>query len=312
MRLRRMPALLLAVLLLWGVSAGLAEETADTAETVIESEEEARVLQYGDTGEDVRELQQKLTDLYYYTGNISGRYREGTRAAVKAFQEDFGLEATGIADAQTQSVLFSTLYRPLQYGSSGEDVRRMQTRLTELGYYKGKISGNYLEGTQYAIKRFQGKVGLEATGKADPETQAVLYSSDALAADADENLGKYATATPEPQVTSTPAPGTGFVVDDAADTQEIPESAAAFPGQLQKNDTGDTVKQLQTRLTELGYYSGPISGNFLGKTATAVKKVQTQNGLEETGVVDEATWNVIFNDAGVVLPDATPKPTPEP
>ena len=52
-----------------------------------ESVETARELKFGDEGDDVSELQQRLTDLCYYTGNISGRYREGTRAAVKEFQK---------------------------------------------------------------------------------------------------------------------------------------------------------------------------------------------------------------------------------
>ena len=112
---------------------------------------DSRILQYGDEGDDVLELQTRLKELYYYTGNLSGRFREGTREAVKAFQGDFDLEATGVADVQTQSLLFSTLYRPLRYGSTGEDVKDLQTRLTELGYYKGKISGNYLEGTRSAV-----------------------------------------------------------------------------------------------------------------------------------------------------------------
>ena len=43
-----------------------------------------------------------------------------------------------------------------------------------------------------------------------------------------------------------------------------------------------------------------------------MKAIQTQNGLKDTGVVDEETWNVIFNDNRVVLPGHTPKPTPEP
>ena len=43
-----------------------------------------------------------------------------------------------------------------------------------------------------------------------------------------------------------------------------------------------------------------------------MKKIQYQNAMESTGVVDEATWNLIFNDHTIVLPNDTPKPTPEP
>lgn len=86
----------------------------------------------------------------------------------------------------------------------------------------------------------------------------------------------------------------------------------AYTKNLKQGSSGKLVKTLQTRLTELGYYEGPISGNFLAKTTKAVKAFQTQNGLEATGLVDETLWNLIFNTAGIVLPAHTPRPTPAP
>lgn len=302
--MKRWLCLLLAATLL--VSFALAEgdvvlEDADD-EGIEEVVVDARELKFGDEGDDVTELQQRLTDLYYYTGNISGNYREGTRAAIRAFQEDFGLEITGEADAQTQAALFAAQYRPLKYGSSGEDVKRLQTRLMELGYYKGKISGNFLEGTQSAIKAFQEKNGEDATGVADVDTQTILFQGEDV-------VGKNDT----PDAVATPAPDS-FLVNEDAPQQVVatPEETVKYTKRLARGSSGKLVKQLQTRLTELGYYTGPISGNFLGKTATAVKALQTQNALEADGIVGELTWNMIFNDPGVVLPEHTPKPTPEP
>ena len=72
------------------------EELLPDEEELEEEIIESRTLQYGDTGDDVLELQTRLKDLKYYTGNLSGRYREGTREAVKAFQGDYGLEKTGV------------------------------------------------------------------------------------------------------------------------------------------------------------------------------------------------------------------------
>ena len=43
----------------------------------------------------------------------------------------------------------------LKYGDQGEAVSELQSRLSELGYYVGRISGNFLEGTQNGVKRFQ-------------------------------------------------------------------------------------------------------------------------------------------------------------
>lgn len=304
--MKRLMMLALCALMLLPCSLALSEgdvilqnDEGEVEEVIIDSRE----LKYGDEGDDVKTLQQRLTELYYYSGNLSGRYREGTRAAIEAFQEDFDLEVTGEADAKTQSLLFSTLYRPLKVGSSGEDVKRLQTRLTELGYYTGKISGNYLEGTKSAIAAFQEKIGEEATGIADPDTQSVLYSGDALS----QSAKAAAAATPTPAADS-------FLVDENAtqETVPMPDETVPYSKRLAKGSSGKLVKQLQNRLTELGYYTGPVSGNFLGNTRNAVKAFQTQNGLESDGIVGELTWNALFNDPGVVLPDSTPKPTPEP
>ena len=277
------------------------EESGDDLE--IETED-VRVLKYGDNGDDVKALQTRLKEMKYYTGKLSGRYREGTREAVRTFQKDFGLEATGVADAHTQSLLYSTRYRPLRYGSKGDDVKALQTRLMELGYYKAKVSGNYLEVTQSAVVTFQKINALDRTGIADPDTQEVLFSSAAL----------DASQEPKTKVTPTPAPDLAhYLVDDTRENPvPMPEEPVPFTKKLKNGSTGKLVKQLQERMAALGYYDGPISGNFMVKTTRAVKKIQSQNALEADGVVDETTWNLIFNDYAIVLPQDTPKPTPEP
>ncbi len=263
---------------------------------------EARTLQYGDEGDDVLELQIRLAEFRYYTGNLSGRFREGTREALKSFQKDFRLEVTGIADVETQAVLYAALYRPLRYGSAGDDVKDIQKRLTELGYYKGKISGNFLEATRSAVSRFQENNALPADGIADPDTQSILFSSRAVSKSQAE-----ATPTPVPDLNT-------YLVDDNEETDgvSIPAQTVTFTKKLKNGSSGKTVKLLQERLTELGYYDGPVSGNYMAKTTRAVKKLQEQNAVKTSGTVDEETWNLIFNDRRVVLPDQTPKPTPEP
>lgn len=65
----------------------------------------ARVLRAGDRGADVRDLQQALAALGYYTSSADGAFGEGTAAAVGAFQGDNGLLADGIAGATTTAAL---------------------------------------------------------------------------------------------------------------------------------------------------------------------------------------------------------------
>ena len=280
------------------VTAAAEDIPLATDDAVIESDEEARTLVLNDMGPDVKELQTHLAELGYYTGQITGRYGETTKSAVTAFQEDFGLEQSGQADSATQALLFATLYRPLHVGSSGTDVTRLQTRLTILGYYTGKITGVYLDATADAVNAFQEKMGMTATGDADGDTQSLVYSSDA------RSRSGAAVVTPEPEKDTEIVDGNN---PDAIET-------VAYKKRLAYGSSGKNVKLLQQRLTDLGYYEGPVSGNFQGNTRNAVKAFQTQNGLAVDGVVGKKTWDLLFNTASIVLPGDTPAPaaTPEP
>ena len=59
----------------------------------------------GSQGEEVRQIQTKLTELGYFTSKIDGIYGEKTKAAVTRFQRDNGLTADGIAGTKTLSAL---------------------------------------------------------------------------------------------------------------------------------------------------------------------------------------------------------------
>lgn len=59
---------------------------------------------------------------------------------------------------------------------------------------------------------------------------------------------------------------------------------------LEKGSTGETVKEVQEILIELGYLSGTADGQFGGLTEDAVKKYQLDNEVEANGIVDEITY----------------------
>ncbi len=307
--LKRFPLFSLVMLLMLGLPLAFAENAEDIeavpADDVIwtdETQTATRTITLGDEGDDVTALQNALSTLCYYDGDISGRYGETTRTAVESFQSDFSLPVTGDADIDTQNAIYAAEYRPLRLGCVGSDVRELQVRLMVLGYYTGKISGRYLAATQEAIRNFQTANVLPVTGEADVETLALLYSSNAISSHSSE------------AATATPSPTPGFYVSDET-TTPTPAPTIAFTKKLQYNkSTGELVKQVQTRLTELGYYSGNISGNFLGHTRNAVKAFQQQNGLDVDGVVGEKTWNALFNDPDVrsTTDEAKPTPTPTP
>lgn len=61
-----------------------------------------------------------------------------------------------------------------RYGSSGNEVRQIQTKLKSWGYYDGNIDGIYGSKTVNAVKYFQRKNGLSADGIAGTQTLAAM------------------------------------------------------------------------------------------------------------------------------------------
>ena len=70
-----------------------------------------------------------------------------------------------------------------RYGSSGNEVTQIQTKLKRWGYYTGSIDGVYGSRTVAAVKWFQSKNGLTVDGIAGPKTLAAMgiFNSNATA-----------------------------------------------------------------------------------------------------------------------------------
>ena len=71
-------------------------------------------------------------------------------------------------------------------------------------------------------------------------------------------------------------------------------SAASY----KKGSSGSTVKQIQTKLKQWGYYDGSIDGVFGSGTEKAVKYFQKKNGLTADGVAGSATLAALGINAG--------------
>lgn len=136
-------------------------------------------LRPGMTHPDITELQQKLDMLGYFDYHkYTGYYGDITEAAVRKFQEDYGLKVDGIASSQTISYIEAKI-RQIQYIKEKEEEERelaayIQQSLKNLGLYSGEITSVIDEATREAIKAFQEREGLEITGEVDSNTVARL------------------------------------------------------------------------------------------------------------------------------------------
>ena len=115
-----------------------------------------------------------------------------------------------------------------QYGSRGEEVSKIQTRLKSWGYFSGEVTGYYGSQTTEAVKRFQKKHGLSATGVADQKTLALIgissSSSGASVSNADlELLARIisAEARGEPYIGQV---AVGAVVLNRVESSSFPDS----------------------------------------------------------------------------------------
>ena len=261
-----------------------------------------KILQNGDSGDDVMALQEALIELKYLKGTADGEFGRGTENAVKAFQQKNDYPVTGIMDANIQAFLYTGTPKnasgekvsvktlspvegvAMKKGNKGFKVRALQERLQELGYYKEKTTGTYDTNTIGAVRSFQKKNGLKADGTAGAETQKAIYSTNAVRAD----------TTPTPKVTEAPTP---------TPTVAVPEEP------LKNGDKGADVKTLQKRLKELGYFNSTIDGKFGRDTVNALKAFQEAHGLDEDGVAGKTTYDVLFS-ANALQKGTTPTPSP--
>ena len=81
--------------------------------------------------------------------------------------------------AETPDPSLPTPEPVMRTGTTGQNVKDLQSRLRTLGYYTAEIDGQYGAATRDAVLAFQRRNGLGADGVVGSETRAVLFSAEA-------------------------------------------------------------------------------------------------------------------------------------
>ena len=142
-------------------------------------------IMLGSSGATVKKIQTRLKALGYFSGTINGSYLASTITGVTGYQKKLGLSGSGKVDLTTWNALFNnnSAYSKYPYpnqvykaGSSGANVKLIQTALKGLGRYSGAIDGSFGGGTTTAVKAFQaGTKFLGVDGMVGPNTWGELF-----------------------------------------------------------------------------------------------------------------------------------------
>lgn len=216
------------------------------------------ICEMGDTGNTVKQLQQRLATVYYL--NVTGTYDAATNACVRAYQQANGITANGNVGPITWNRLFPIL--KLGRGSKDE-VRALQMLLCNQKH-RILIDGIFGTGTQAAVKAYQTLRNLTSDGIVGENTWESL-----CLATPPEGAGQYY--------------GTGG-------------SGASSSGSTiyRQGDTGAAIHQIKRRMAVEDLFTGTVNSTFDAVLTYDVKSYQASEGLRVDGLVGPATWSMLF------------------
>jgi len=239
----------------------------------------------GDKGQVVRSLQQALVAQgVSVSGGVDGIFGQGTLNAVKTFQSNKGLVASGEVNSTTAFLLGLAPSPALPArGQRGALVTSLQQSLVSASIsVRGGVDGIFGAGTTAAVSAYQTSRGLAATGIVDIATAISL----GIVEGSTNPSTTPATTTP---ATTTPATTT-------------PPSTT--PGQFPLvGDKNEAVKSLQKALIAAKVsVRGGADGHFGSATTTAVTTFQQNMRIAATGVVDQLTSQLLGLTPAPALP----------
>lgn len=231
-------------------------------------QEEAASYGFGDSGDEVASIQQRLRDYGYYDEEPTGFYGTQTVHAVSAFKAANGLDADGAADALTCELLDgdnATARAVYERMLADEETasRRGTSLVTALTYAPDALAGS----AQVEVWDEKSESYVElADGQTYDPNALIPHSEETVAAETVVNTGD--------------------------------------PNNLKLGDENERVAEIQTRLSELGYYAAASVTNYYGTmTQTAIYNFQKANGMMPDGVCGTATQNLLFSGSAVTFGD---------
>ena len=239
----------------------------------------------GDKGQVVRSLQRALiAQGISVSGGVDGIFGQATLKAVKTFQSNKGLIASGEVNSTTAFLLGLAPSPALPTrGQRGALVTSLQQSLVSASIpLSGGVDGIFGAGTTAAVSAYQTSRALVVTGKVDIATAI--------------SLGIVEGTTKPSTTPTTLAPATTTPVTT------VP--ATTTPSEFPKvGDKTEAVKSLQKALIAAKVpVRGGADGHFGSATTTAVTTFQQNMRIAATGVVNLLTSQLLGLSPAPALP----------
>ncbi len=235
------------------------------------------ILTEGNRGNPVRMYQEKLVAAGVLS-EADGVYGRTTSEAVLEYQARHGIPTSGIIDEETRDFLD----KKRVYEDSAVLVEKAQTRLVVLGYMDDGMDGIFGTKTEAALKKFQKDEKLPETGRFDDTVLNRLYEK--AAAKVAENAPEETAETEETETEAT--------VSEASE----PKEAVRTEKTVAETDAAK-VRKCQEKLIGMGYLKDKADGILGLNTAAALREYQRDQGLPETGILDEETQESLNREA---------------
>lgn len=256
---------------------------------------QAATLKQGSQGSQVTQLQRNLIGLGFLEGSADGSYGGKTKAAVQAFQQQFGLEADGNAGHATLTAVRNA-------------VVRLQVELRAAGYAPGGADGQFGGNTKKALQAFQRDHGLTERGAADRDTwNAINEGSSGIRGGSAVNQNSSSKQVKYLQMALV---GLGYLSGSADGVyggqttqavrryqQDYGLSVDGSAGADTMTSIKNTIVALQSDLTRRGYDCGGCDSIYGGGLQSAVKAYQRAVGLGVTGVAGAKTMEKLYGHA---------------
>ncbi|MGJ0512678.1 peptidoglycan-binding domain-containing protein [Methylocystis sp.] len=134
------------------------------------------ILKKGSSDPAVRDLQEALKALGYDVGPVDGVFGAKTESAVKKFQQALEIAVDGVVGRITWINIDEAdqSHPVLKVGSTGLPVRRLQSRMSAVGFNTGGVDGRFGVTTEAAVKKLQQDYRLHVDGIVGPQTWQVV------------------------------------------------------------------------------------------------------------------------------------------